>query len=117
MKKLLILIIGFYKLSDCYASESDNAIDFKLSYSFFRTSSFHSNDLNLRAGINDEYYWLAGYQESPSNFNQLRAGYERTDHFENMKVISSIQLASHGFFGGCSKRRNWVPFLYNARLR
>jgi hypothetical protein len=110
MKKLLVLIGCFIASTPCLAADPVEGIDYKLSYSYFHTKSLHANDINLRAGKDDQYLWLAAYQENPSDFNQIRAGYERTDRFEYLKLISSLQIASHGFVGGAVNAEVGSPF-------
>ena len=111
MKKFLATILCFLIGSTlCLAAGAAEEIDYKLSYSYFHTQSIHANDINLRAGKNDQYLWLAAYQEDPSDFNQVRAGYERTDRFEYLKLVSSLQLATHGFIGGGINAEIGSPF-------
>ena len=96
--------------SSCAGEITDEVIDYKLSYSYFHTKTLHANDINLRAGKNDQVFWLAGYQENPSDFNQIRAGYERADRFTYLKLTSSLQLATHGFLGGSVNAEIGAPF-------
>jgi hypothetical protein len=110
MNRPSILIFFFLLGSSCpRAEELNEPIDYKLSYSYFHAQSFHANDLNLRAGKNDQYLWLADYHESPSHFDQIRSGYERTDRFQFVSLISSLQVASHGFFGGAINAEIGAP--------
>lgn len=112
LRYCFVLLVGILFTLNVYAEEAgeQDSIDYKLSYTYFHTKALHANDLNLRAGRDDQVLWLAGYQENPSNFHQVRTGYERTDRFSVVKVVSSLQLASHGFLGGAITAEIGAPF-------
>jgi hypothetical protein len=112
MKRVAAAIVFIFlsRLSLAADLPVDEAIDYKLSYSYFHTKTLHANDLNLRAGKNDQSFWIAGYQENLSDFNQIRIGYERVDRFAYLKLISSLQIASHGFIGGSINAEIGAPF-------
>ena len=83
-----------------YQDDSIDKIRYKLTLSKYSANDLDADDLNFRAKLGNQSVWLAYYQESPSNFEQFRTGYERTDQWTRVKTISSIQIAEHGFFGG-----------------
>jgi len=100
--KRIILILAIFLLSNiAYAADekTDNPIDYKLTLSHYNTKQISANDINLRISKDNQTLWLAEYTENPSNFNQVRSGYERKDHFAHTKLTSSLQIASHGFLG------------------
>ncbi|MFZ3087662.1 MAG: hypothetical protein WA123_06315 [Methylotenera sp.] len=100
--KRIILILAIFLLSNiAYAADekTDNPIDYKLTLSHYNTKQINANDINLRISKDNQTLWLAEYTENPSNFNQVRSGYERKDHFAHTKLTSSLQIASHGFLG------------------
>lgn len=100
MNKLMMTAI-LVLCNTAYAAENqdENAVDYKLTYSHYDTRQTHANDINLRVSRDNQAIWLAEYTENPSNFSQLRSGYERTDRFAHTKLVSSLQIASHGFLG------------------
>lgn len=100
--KRIILILAIFLLSNiAYAADekTDTPIDYKLTLSHYNTKQINANDINLRISKDNQTLWLAEYTENPSNFNQVRSGYERKDHFAHTKLTSSLQIASHGFLG------------------
>ena len=111
IKNFIAIIAWFFITSSlCLADEVAGSIDYKLSYSYFHTQSLRANDINLRAGMDNQYLWLAAYQENPSHFDQIRGGYERTDRFNYFKIISSLQVATHGFLGAALNAEVGSPF-------
>jgi hypothetical protein len=58
-----------------------------------------ATDLNLRGNTEDTTYWLGSYNGA-DGFSQSRLGIERSTAVEYGRVISSLQIASGGFFGG-----------------
>lgn len=112
MKPCIKLLTLAFISNIAFAQEAstDNTIGYKLTYSHFNTKAFNANDVNLRVNKDNQTIWLAAYKENPSNFNQLRSGYERTDYLTYVKIISSIQLATHGFLGGALTAEIGRPF-------
>ena len=101
MKRIILILATFLLNNIAYAADekADNPIDYKLTLSHYNTKQINANDINLRISKDNQTLWLAEYTENPSNFNQVRSGYERRDHFAHTKLISSLQIASHGFLG------------------
>jgi len=81
-------------------NSTENPIDYKLTLSHYSTQHSNANDINMRVSKDNQTLWLAEYMENPSGFNQVRAGYERRDRFDYLRLVSSLQVASHGFLGG-----------------
>lgn len=78
----------------------DDATTYKLTLSHYGTESIRGDDVNLRLNRGDHTAWLAYYREAPAAFQQLRTGYERTDAWGGSRLVTSLQAASRGFFGG-----------------
>ena len=111
--KLCTRILALVMISNIAFAEgptSDQLINYKIPYSHFHTKESDANDINLRLNKDNQTVWLAAYQETPSNFNQVRTGYERTDQFTYVKTTSSLQLATHGFIGGSLTAEIGNPF-------
>lgn len=73
---------------------------FKLTPSYYATShQTAAEDLNLRANHGPHAVWL-GYYQRGSEFSQARTGYELTLEAPGVKLVPSLQLATHGFAGG-----------------
>lgn len=73
---------------------------FKLTPSYYATSNqTGATDLNLRAHFGNHAVWL-GYYRRGDEFEQTRSGYEYTASLPYLKIIPSLQIASHGFVGG-----------------
>lgn len=82
------------------ADSSDKALSFKLTPSYYATGNQRSaTDTNLRANLGNHAVWLGYYQRS-SEFTQTRSGYEYTAILPSIKLVPSLQIASHGFLGG-----------------
>jgi len=81
-------------------NNTESPVDYKLTLSHYSTQQSNANDINLKISKDNQTLWLAEYIENPSNFNQVRTGYERRDHFQHLRLVSSLQVASHGFLGG-----------------
>jgi hypothetical protein len=79
--------------------KAEEKIDYKLTLSHYSTQTLHANDINLRAKLDNQTGWLGFYKEGPSGFEQLRAGYEHTGKVLSADVVTSVQVASHGFLG------------------
>lgn len=90
-----------------HAEDADAApdkIQYKLIVSDYSATGINAKDVNLRAKFGEQESgsqtaWLAYYEERPSHFNQFRTGYERTDKWQRLKLVSSIQAADYGFLG------------------
>jgi hypothetical protein len=80
-------------------SVTKDPIDYKLTLSHYATKEVHANDINLRASLGNQTGWIGAYKEGPSEFSQIRVGYERTDKLLLAKVVTSLQAANHGFLG------------------
>jgi len=80
-------------------SDQETSPRYKLMISDYSAEGLNAKDINMRAKFGDQAVWLAYYEERPSHFNQVRTGYERTDKWERLKTVSSIQAADYGFFG------------------
>jgi len=107
MIKTTFLCAAFLASSISYAAEGQpaensagNPVNYKLTLSHYNTQQSSANDINLRISKDNQTLWLAEYTENPSNFNQVRTGYERRDNFGHLQLVSSLQAASHGFLGG-----------------
>ncbi len=103
-KKLFILsavlnLAAFSAFALAGEEVKDNKLEYKLTASHYSTESIKANDINLRASKSNQTFWLGYYDESTSNFSQLRAGYERTDELPYTHLTSSLQIAEHGFLG------------------
>ncbi len=110
--RLILRLLAYTGLSalaatSACADDADAAADkiqYKLILSDYSASGINAKDVNLRAkfGINpsgEQAVWLAYYEERPSHFQQFRTGYERTDKWERLKLVSSLQAADYGFLG------------------
>lgn len=84
--------------------------EYKLTLSNYSTQSLHANDVNLRANLGNQTGWIGYYKEGPSGFEQVRGGYERTDHIGFADVVTSLQAANHGFLGGSVTATAGEPF-------
>lgn len=93
-----------------YALAEEEKIQYKLTVSHYSTKETQSNDINLRASLANQTGWLGYYRETPSSFDQLRAGYERTDQIPFTKIVSSFQVAQHGFLGFSETAEIGAPF-------
>ncbi len=82
------------------AEDNADAIEYKLTLSHYDTQNLHANDANIRVSQNNQTVWVGVYKENISNFEQVRLGYERTDILAYTKLVSSIQAADYGFWGG-----------------
>ena len=80
-------------------SDQETSPRYKLMISDYSAEGLNAKDINMRAKFGDQAVWLAYYEERPSHFNQVRTGYERTDKWERLKTISSVQAADYGFLG------------------
>lgn len=81
---------------------SADALTWKATFAHYGDSVSQRNatDINLRSNAQDTSFWL-GYYQDPDIFNQLRAGIERATSLGVYgQLISSVQVASHGFVGG-----------------
>ena len=58
-----------------------------------------AGDLNVRANLDAHTAWV-GYYHRPSEFQQLRAGYEYQWEVPFGRIVPSLQVATHGFLGG-----------------
>lgn len=106
----LIFVMGMLNASNVWAESSASTseasteqaepIEYKLTLSHYSTQSLRANDVNLRVRQTNQTGWLGYYKEEPSGFEQLRGGYERTDHLLFADIDTSLQAASHGFLGG-----------------
>jgi hypothetical protein len=85
---------------DIHPSDETRHVEYKLTLSNYSTQNLHANDLNIRANLDNQTGWLGYYKEGPSGFEQVRGGYERTDHLWLADVVTSLQAANHGFLGG-----------------
>lgn len=72
---------------------------FKLTPTYLATpGAAAATDWNLRANNGPHALWLAYYRQ-PGQFAQARTGYEFTQQWSYLKLVPSLQAASHGFFG------------------
>ncbi len=73
---------------------------FKLTPScYVTTNEKDAIDINLRANYGPHAFWLGHYRRD-SEFEQTRTGYEYTAQIPFGELVSSLQLATHGFAGG-----------------
>lgn len=73
---------------------------FKLTPTYLATAGSNpAGDLNLRANTGPHALWLATYRQ-PGSFQQTRTGYEYTARWDYLKLVPSLQAATHGFVGG-----------------
>lgn len=78
----------------------DDAWTFKLTPSHYVTSNARdATDLNLRTNHGPHALRIGHYRRG-GEFEQTRAGYERTIALPFGQLIPSLQVASHGFAGG-----------------
>lgn len=79
---------------------ADDAWVFKLTPSYYVTTrEKDATDLNLRANYGPHAIWLGHYRRD-GEFEQTRTGYEYTAQIPFGQLVSSLQLATHGFAGG-----------------
>jgi hypothetical protein len=103
MAKSLCVLLG---LAWCALAHADDAaqdifnLDYKLTMSHYVAQQYSANDVNLRASHDNQTAWVGFYKENSSSFEQFRLGYERTDRLPYTKLVSSLQAADHGFWGG-----------------
>lgn len=112
-----ILDLALYSnfiLADEAAKE--DKVEYKLTLSHYSTDSIKANDINLRASKSNQTVWLGYYAENSANFDQLRFGYERTDTLPYTKLISSLQIAGHGFLGWSENAEIGSPFFVLAGI-
>jgi hypothetical protein len=87
----------------CQAAEPEDATpswQYKLTPSrYVTTGETSGSDLNLRANTAEHTWWIGHYQRG-SEFQQTRAGYERTRPWAWGQWTVSLQAATHGFAGG-----------------
>lgn len=80
------------------ATEAD--WQFKLTPTYLRThGEADATDLNLRANHGAHALWIANYRQAGS-FEQTRVGYEFAGQWDYLKLVPSLQAATHGFVGG-----------------
>ena len=103
LRIFLFLATGLWAASVLADSEGESDQEttpkYKLTLSDYSAQGLNAKDINLRAKFGDQAVWLGYYEERPSHFNQVRTGYERTDKWEFLKTITSIQAADYGFIG------------------
>ena len=78
---------------------ADAGWEFKLTPSYYGTT--HQKpafDLNLRANNGPNAFWIGTYRRG-DEFEQTRAGYELTLANAYGRLIPSLQVATHGFYG------------------
>lgn len=93
-----------------YVLADEDKIDYKLTVSYYSTNVSQSKDVNMRASQANQTMWLGYYTENPTSFDQFRAGYERTDQIPFTKIVSSLQVADHGFLGLSETAEIGAPF-------
>ena len=103
-----LIIFSDYALAD-EVIKKDN-VDYKLTLSYYSTKESQANDVNMRASRANQTVWLGYYRETQGKFDQFRAGYERTDQIPFTKIVSSFQVADHGFLGLSETAEIGVPF-------
>lgn len=102
----LMLGLGGALSSTAMAAETGDttpstpAWQYKFTSSRYMTTGETSGaDLNLRANTPGHTWWIGHYQRG-SEFQQTRAGYERTRPWAFGQWTLSLQAATHGFAGG-----------------
>jgi hypothetical protein len=71
----------------------------KLTFSYYAFSSQRAGvDVNLRHSFKSSTAWIAGYHEN-TGFDQERAGFEYDYQGSWLKLVPSVQVATHGFLG------------------
>ena len=79
---------------------AENDWQFKLTPTYLRTrGESDATDLNLRANQGAHALWIAHYRQS-GGFEQSRVGYEFAGQWRYLKLVPSLQAATHGFVGG-----------------
>ena len=77
-----------------------NQFAWKLTTSQHRNSvSGLAHDINIRANTEKNTYWFGTYKDK-EGFEQSRIGAEDSYDFSHGRIISSLQIATHGFVGG-----------------
>ncbi len=72
----------------------------KFTTSQYRNSvSGLAHDINIRANTDKNTYWFGTYKDK-EGFEQSRVGAEDNYEFSHVRIISSLQIATHGFVGG-----------------
>ncbi len=95
---MLLGISGAY--ADTPNQGEADAWTFKFTPSYYVTTHVKdASDLNLRANHGPHVIWL-GYYRRDGEFEQTRTGYEYTGQIPYGQLVSSLQLATHGFAGG-----------------
>jgi hypothetical protein len=105
-EKMVKNLCGLLALAWCALAYAGDAaqdtfnLDYKLTLSHYVAQQFRADDVNLRASHDNQTGWIGFYKENTSSFEQVRLGYERTDRLPYTKLVSSLQAADHGFWGG-----------------
>ncbi|HSH97360.1 MAG: hypothetical protein ACAH07_02435 [Methylophilaceae bacterium] len=95
---IALQLVAFNAFAD--GNDEANDIQYKLTVSQYSAKQLNATDINLRAKFDQQSAWLAYYSETPADFKQARAGYERIDKWSLLKADSTIQVADYGFIGG-----------------
>lgn len=81
-------------------SDAGASTAYKLTLSHYLTEVIRADDINLRVNRENQTGWIGFYREAPTEFQQVRGGYERTDQWLAAQLVTSLQAASRGFVGG-----------------
>jgi hypothetical protein len=95
-----LLVLGTPAWAVPLEDAADPGWEFKFTPSVYLTTNQRTAaDVNLRASHGDHTVWLGHYRRE-GEFEQTRTGYEYAAELAVGRLVSSLQLASHGFAGG-----------------
>lgn len=79
---------------------TEEAVEYKFTPTvYFTTHETTAYDLNLRGSRGEHTAWVGFYRRA-EEFQQLRLGYENAKQMPFGRLVSSLQYATRGFFGG-----------------
>ncbi len=82
------------------ALAAEEAIEYKFTPTLYFTRNVTTAyDLNLRGSLGEHTAWV-GFYRREEEFQQLRLGYENASAMPFGRLVSSLQYATRGFFGG-----------------